>query len=109
MELKDPDRHSAELAFMVEESMKADPDGALASLMDAFGCDFRAALPEISLPTLLLYGSFSQMTTPANCEYMERVIPDSRLEMFHESAHTLMLEEPEKFNRVVDVFAKATS
>ena len=108
MELKDPDRHSDELAFMVEESMKADPDGALASLMDAFGCDFRAGLSQISVPTLLLYGAFSEMTTEANRVYMRDAIPDATLEVFDESAHTLMLEEPEKFNRVADAFAKAT-
>ena len=108
MELKDPSRHSEELAFMVEESMKADPDGALAALMDAFGCDFRAGLPRISVPTLLLYGAFSEMTTAANRTYMTDTIPDATLEVFDESAHTLMLEEPEKFNRVVDEFARAT-
>ena len=109
MELKDPDRHSAELAWMVEESMKADPGGALAALMDAFACDFREGLTRVPVPTLLLYGAASQMTTPANRDFMKRTIPDATLEVFDESAHTLMVEEPEKFNRVVDEFAKATA
>ena len=109
MELKDPIRHEAELAWMVGESMKADPDGAIASLMDAFGCDFREGLARVPVPTLLLYGAASQMTTPANREFMERTIPDAALVVFGESAHTLMVEEPEKFNRVVDEFARATA
>jgi non-heme chloroperoxidase len=106
LEFKEPEKHAAEIEWMIEESMKADPDGALAGI-DGITLDLRPSLSRISVPALLLYGAFSNMTTAANRTFMAKAISNARLVLFHESGHNPMLEEPEKFNREVASFAEA--
>jgi pimeloyl-ACP methyl ester carboxylesterase len=76
------------------------------ALLDAFACDFRASLPRVEVPALLLYGACSSSTTQGVREFMEQTIPQSRLVVFEQSGHVPMLEETEKFNRALDEFAK---
>ena len=70
--------------------------------------DFRAFLPTIKLPTLLLYGGAKNKTLPTRVgKWMAEQIPGSTLVEFDDSGHMLFLEEPAKFNRaVLDFVAK---
>lgn len=104
--LKDVEKHAADREWLVEESMKADPDTAMTCLLDAFDADYRDVLPTVDVPAILLYGAASTSTTRYTREFMERALPDAELVVFDESSHCLMLEEPEKFNRSVDAFAR---
>lgn len=105
-EFKDPARSAAQVEWLVEDSMRADPDTALAALLDAFGCDFRSGLSRVPVPALLLYGAASQMTTTANRTFMEQTLPDATLVVFAGSGHNPMLEEPERYNAAVGAFAQ---
>jgi hypothetical protein len=46
MEFKDPEKHAAEIEWMVDESMKSDPHGALAGI-DGIELDFRESLSRV--------------------------------------------------------------
>lgn len=105
-EFADTDAHAEEIEWLIEESMRSDPATALSALLDAFDCDFRAGLGAIDVPALLLYGEHSRFTTPKNRTYMEAAIPRSRLVVFPASAHNLMIEEAERFNRELAAFAE---
>lgn len=106
--LADPVRHAAELEWLVQESLRADHATAMLALLDAFEQDYRPLLAEIDVPALLLYGAHSTSSTPFLRTYLEQTIPRARLEVFAESGHCLMIEEAERFNRVVGEFADAT-
>lgn len=66
--------------------------------------DHRLVLPEISIPTLLMFGEEDTITPPETGETMHRLIPNSRLRTIAGSGHLSNLETPEKFNRTLSDF-----
>src|SRR5262249_8628024 len=106
MGFKSPASHAAEIEWLVPEALRADQGTAMDALLDAFPRDFPAGLPRVEVPALLLYGASSTSTTQDVREFMERTIPEAQLVVFEESGHVPMLEETDKFNRALDVFAK---
>ena len=92
----------------MQESLRADHATAMLALLDAFEQDYRPLLAGIDVPALLLYGAHSTSSTPYLRKYLEQAIPQARLEVFADSGHCLMIEEAERFNRVVGEFADAT-
>ena len=89
-------------------SMRADPQAALAGLLDAFSCDFRDSLAQITVPVLLLYGGRSKLTTQAAREFMLAEIPTARLHVFENSGHNPFIEEQEEFDEVLATFMNTT-
>src|SRR5262249_31821633 len=71
MGFKSPASHAAEIEWLVQESLRADQGTAMDALLDAFACDFRASLPRVEVPALLLYGASSTSTTQDVREFME--------------------------------------
>jgi proline iminopeptidase len=66
--------------------------------------DLRPRLKEIRVPALVLVGRHDFITNVAMAEEMVRHIPNARLEIFEDSGHFAVIEEPEKFRRVVREF-----
>ncbi len=66
--------------------------------------DLRPSLHNISVPTLIIVGRHDFITTVALAEDMVKHIPAARLEIFENSGHFAVIEEPEKFYRVVKQF-----
>jgi 3-oxoadipate enol-lactonase len=60
-----------------------------------------ANLPDIAVPTLLVYGGDDRLTPPAIGERMAAQIPDARLEVIDGAGHLVNIEAPERFNRIV--------
>lgn len=77
---------------------------ATTMLNDMVPRDFRSRLPEIDVPTLLLYGERSVVFPGPLGEWMHEQIPDSELVMFAESGHSPFWEEPERFNSELTAF-----
>ena len=102
----DPESHAADIDWTVEESMRTDPVFGMEIFVDLFGRDFRESVKQIELPTLLLYGGHSTSTTRFVADYMASAIPRAQLELFENSGHVAFIEETERFNQVVDEFAK---
>jgi proline iminopeptidase len=66
--------------------------------------DLRPRLKEIRVPTLIIVGRHDFITNVAMAEEMATHIPGARLEIFEESGHFALVEEPDKFYRVVKQF-----
>ena len=65
--------------------------------------DFAAELRAMSTPTLLLVGDEDESCLDVNL-YLKRTMPYSGLSILPKSGHLLNLEEPERFNTLLDDF-----
>jgi proline iminopeptidase len=63
--------------------------------------DLRLQLKNIKVPTLVIVGRHDFITTVAMAEEMVKHIPGARLEIFEDSGHFAVIEEPEKFYQVI--------
>jgi proline iminopeptidase len=61
-------------------------------------------LGEITVPALVIVGRFDFITNVDMAEEMASHIPDARLEIFEESGHFALVEEPQKFYCVIKEF-----
>ena len=61
-------------------------------------------LPGLEVPTLIMVGSEDHQLPVPLSEKMHAAIPDSRLEVLDGSGHFMMVEDPDRFHRVLDGF-----
>ena len=66
--------------------------------------DLRPRLKDIRVPTLVIVGRHDFITNVAMAEEMVKRIPNARLEIFEDSGHFALVEEPDHFHRVVQEF-----
>lgn len=71
---------------------------------EAATMDLRPRLSEIRVPTLVIVGRHDFITNVAMAHEMVKTIPDAHLEIFEDSGHFALVEEPEKFRRVLKEF-----
>ena len=71
---------------------------------EAASMDLRSNIEKITVPTLVVVGRHDFITNVAMAEEMVKHIPNARLEIFEESGHFALIEEPEKFYRVIQQF-----
>jgi L-proline amide hydrolase len=69
------------------------------------GWDLLDRLSEIAVPTLLVSG-IHDIVTPDQIEPMRDALPDARWELFENSSHMPFVEEPERFQEVVNGFLR---
>ena len=74
---------------------------------EAATMDLRPQLNKIKVPTLVIVGRHDFITNVAMAEEMVRHIPNARLEIFEDSGHFALVEEPEKFHRVIREFVES--
>lgn len=58
----------------------------------------------LSMPTLLVWGRHDHVFPPSHAEEAAKRIPNVDLEIFEGSGHTPQMEEPDRFNRLVEEF-----
>lgn len=58
----------------------------------------------IEVPTLILCGDDDKPTPPALSEELQRIIPGSRLEIIEQAGHLTNLEQPDRFNALIEGF-----
>lgn len=68
--------------------------------------DYRCVLEKINVPTLLLFGEKSTLYSKDTGKYLEKNIKDSKLVIFENCTHLLVLENPIEFNKVLEEFIK---
>ena len=73
---------------------------------EAATMDLRPHLKKITVPTLVIVGRHDFITNVAMAEEMVKYIPNARLEIFENSGHFALVEEPEKFYRVIKEFVE---
>ncbi len=61
-------------------------------------------LPQIKIPTLLIWGLNDTITPPLVAHDFHRLIPNSTLRFIDKCCHAPMMEQPEKFNTILDDF-----
>jgi pimeloyl-ACP methyl ester carboxylesterase len=61
-------------------------------------------IPNISAPTLLVWGLNDTITPPIVAHEFNRLIPNSNLKFIDKCCHAPMMEHPEKFNELVEEF-----
>lgn len=61
-------------------------------------------IPNIKVPTLLVWGLNDTITPPVVAHEFNRLIPNSSLKFLDKCSHVPMMEHPEKFNALVDNF-----
>ena len=83
------------------------PAGARAMLRSMAEADLRPVLPEIGVPTLLLYGEQDARSPLALAEEMHTTIAGSTLVVLPKVGHMSNLEAPEAFNSAVRDFLRA--
>ncbi len=68
------------------------------------GYDTRPRLPEIEIPTLVVWGLNDHVVPVEAAIGYHRLIPESRLELFERTGHVPQMERPARFNRLLDDF-----
>jgi pimeloyl-ACP methyl ester carboxylesterase len=68
------------------------------------GYDTRHRLPEIEVPTLVVWGLNDQIVPVEAAIGYHRLIPGSRLEIYERTGHLPQLERPARFNALLDEF-----
>ncbi|MQA84537.1 MAG: alpha/beta fold hydrolase [Streptosporangiales bacterium] len=96
---------ASDKAWMVDEILKTPVRAAAEIEWSTFHSDWRAMVPAVELPVLVLSGKQSRVYPNAVGEWMAQHLPDARWHVFTRSAHCPFLEEPEEFNQVLADFA----
>ena len=78
------------------------------ALAAIWGYDTRERLPEIEIPTLVVWGLNDRIVPVEAALGYQRLIPKSRLEIFERTGHLPMLERPRRFNPLVDEFIESS-
>jgi pimeloyl-ACP methyl ester carboxylesterase len=97
-----PGRIAPELAYEVASG--AGKPGFLDALNAIMAYDFRDRLPEVSVPTLIVWGRNDRIVPVAGAFEYEQLIPNARRVIFEETGHVPMLERPARFNQLVEEF-----
>jgi pimeloyl-ACP methyl ester carboxylesterase len=96
------------VAAMTELATELHPAG-LRAMSNAFAdADLRDVLPEIDVPTLLIYGDLDQRSPLPVGEDLHARIPGSRFVVIPGVGHVLNLEAPERFRDEVRGFLRST-
>ncbi len=113
LELADPNDPSsynqATFDWMLEEVLKVPKNIAATILVDQTLRDYRDFLPNIVIPTSLIFADDQKLTDPDAGPYMEGLIPGSVLNTFQDSAHAFFYEQASKFNQALLSFVEGLS
>ncbi len=71
---------------------------------EAATMDLRPRLKDIRVPTLVIVGRHDFITNVAMAEEIVKRISNARLEIFEDSGHFALVEEPDHFRRVIQEF-----
>jgi pimeloyl-ACP methyl ester carboxylesterase len=96
--------HRIEPELIYEVASGAGKPGFMAALEAIVKYDFRERLTEISVPTLIVWGSKDRIVPVAGAYEYEELIPDSRRVIFEQTGHLAMVERPARFNQLVEEF-----
>jgi pimeloyl-ACP methyl ester carboxylesterase len=100
--VKHPELISPELCYEVASG--AGKPGFLDALDAIIDYDFRERLPEVTAPTLIVWGRNDHIVPVSGAHEYERLIPDSSLVIWEDTGHLPMVERPARFNALLDGF-----
>jgi len=82
-------------------SLQVPTNSAVALLVGYFVADYRPVLPKIDKPVVICAAKSGYMSTIVA---MQKNIPSSELEIFEGDGHALFVDDPDKFNALVEDF-----
>ena len=93
---------------LVAEQLRGTGTPGFVPALDALtSYPIRDRLQEIACPTLVVWGALDRLVPVRDADVFEELIPDSRKVVFEDTGHVAMLEQPERFNRLlVDFLAE---
>lgn len=94
------------LAEQVRPGLQA--PGFSDALAAIWGYDTRERLPEIEIPTMVVWGLNDQIVPVEGALGYHRLIPHSRLEIFERTGHLPQLERPARFNPLLEEFIESS-
>ncbi len=95
-----------EIAAWAGEQFAMNEPAAMSALWSSLvEKDFRALLPRIAQPTLIVHGRHSQLYTAETAHFLASALPRGRAIAFDRSGHAPHMEQPELFNSIVRDFA----
>jgi pimeloyl-ACP methyl ester carboxylesterase len=98
-----PERLSVPLASEIVRG--AGTDGFVGGLDAVFGYKFRDRLPEIEVPTLIVWGRNDILIPVEDAREFERLIgANAHAVIFEDTGHLAMLERPSRFNQLLGDF-----
>jgi pimeloyl-ACP methyl ester carboxylesterase len=102
-----PGRLKADLAYegFFKGAGKAGFDDALRASLEY---DFRDRLPDVKVPTLIVWGEKDSIIPVRDADEFERLIDDSRKVVMEDTGHIPMAERPQAFNDVLVEFLAET-
>jgi pimeloyl-ACP methyl ester carboxylesterase len=102
----DPNVATKELVDEVFETTKSIPKcmRIVAIAKSAQRHNMAEVIPNITIPTLLVWGLNDTITPPIVAHEFNRLIPNSELKFIDKCCHAPMMEHPEKFNQLVETF-----
>jgi pimeloyl-ACP methyl ester carboxylesterase len=102
----DPNVATKELVDEVFETTKSIPKcmRIVAIAKSAQRHNMAEEIPNITSPTLLVWGLNDTITPPIVAHEFNRLIPNSKLKFIDKCCHAPMMEHPEKFNELVEEF-----
>lgn len=102
----DPNTASKDLVDEVFETTKSIPKcmRIVAIAKSAQRNNLANDLPNIKVPTLLVWGLNDTITPPMVAYEFNRLIPNAELSFIDKCCHAPMMEHPEKFNQIVEKF-----
>jgi pimeloyl-[acyl-carrier protein] methyl ester esterase len=86
-------------------ALRNEPQSMAAVWQQMVEQDFRAVLPGIRMPALVVAGAQSQLYGVAAAEWVAAQMPHAQLAVFGGSGHAPHLEQPEDFNQALSEFA----
>lgn len=105
--LNDPQR-TQERAYWIGQLKKNRRNGitkAVDGVIDRKG--IADELHSISCPTLILVGDQDVATVPDKSYKIKSLIPHAQLEIIEGGGHTASIEEPDAYNRAIEVFLRS--
>lgn len=97
----------ARFAALIEQVKAAVRPSSLRALLAMADVDQRDLLPQIAVPTLLLWGEHDARSPLRVARQFQDAIPETTLVVIPGAGHMSNLEQPERFNDAVRAFCRA--
>jgi pimeloyl-ACP methyl ester carboxylesterase len=94
--VRHPSRIPTDMLF--EMSQGAGREGFMPALQAMIDYDYRDRLPEIEVPTLIVWGAEDMLVPVRDADEYERLIPNARKLVLKDTGHVAMIERPRTFN-----------
>jgi non-heme chloroperoxidase len=84
---------------VIQASLRVPTSTAVALLVGLFTADYRSVLPKIDKPAVICVAKSPHMSSVSD---IQAKIPGAQLEVFDGDGHALFMDDPDKFNAVVE-------